>query len=370
MNQLQIGVRATPLAPKPGARPSESPTGTTLVRAKAPLRISFAGGGTDVSPFPETEGGCVLSSTINRYAWGTLRPRSDGQIWINSLDLGLSLSYSSREELVYDGQMDLPKAAINRLTGSHNGGYDLFLHSDAPPGSGLGSSSAMMVVLVGLLKEFHSLPLSDYEIADLAYMIERIDLGIQGGMQDQYAAAFGGFNFIEFLGDRAIVNSLKVSPDILNELEYNLMLCHTGKVRLSAHIIQDQVERYEARDAETTAALRQLKGLTLDMKNALLRRRLDEFGELLGVEWEHKKRMSPKISSPELDELYELAKREGAIGGKITGAGGGGYMLLYCRFDRKHALAARLRSLGCEIHEFALESVGLQSWRVDSRNAH
>jgi D-glycero-alpha-D-manno-heptose-7-phosphate kinase len=339
---------------------------TTLVRAKAPLRISFAGGGTDVSPFPELEGGCVLSSTINRYAWGTLRPRSDGRICINSLDFDISLSYSSRDELVYDGQMDLPKAAINRLAADHTGGYDLFLHSDAPPGSGLGSSSAMMVVLVGLLKEFHGLPLTDYEVADLAYTIERTDLGIQGGMQDQYAAAFGGFNFIEFLSDRVVVNSLKISSDILNELEYNLLLCHTGKVRLSAHIIEDQVRRYEDHDLDTTDALRELKALTHDMKNALLRRRLDEFGELLGVEWEHKKKMSPRISSPELDELYDTALREGAIGGKITGAGGGGYMLLYCRFDRKHALATRLRSLGCEIHEVALEPSGLQSWRVSS----
>jgi D-glycero-alpha-D-manno-heptose-7-phosphate kinase len=341
----------------------------TLVRAKAPLRISFAGGGTDVSPFPETEGGCVLSSTINRYAWGTLRPRTDGQICINSRDFGVSLSYSSRDALVYDGQMDLPKAAINRLAGDHTGGYDLFLHSDAPPGSGLGSSSAMMVALVGLLKEFHSLPLTDYEVAELAYSIERIDLGIRGGMQDQYAAAFGGFNFIEFLEDRVVVNSLKISADIQNELEYNLMLCDTGMVRLSAHIIEDQVRRYEQHDAETTAALRELKALTSAMKNALLRRQLDEFGRLLDLDWQHKRRMSSRISSPELDELYDIARREGALGGKITGAGGGGYMLLYCRFDRKHAVAERMRGLGCKTHEVALEPLGLQTWRVTGADA-
>src|SRR4249919_2160317 len=170
-----------------------------LIRARAPLRISFAGGGTDVPPFPEREGGAVLSSTINRYAWGTLRPRDDEQICISSRDFGVSLTYASRDSLTYDGQMDLAKAAINRLAGEHKGGYDLFLHTDAPPGSGLGSSSAMMVVLVGLLKEFHGLPLTDYEIAEVAYSIERVDLAIHGGMQDQYAAAFGGFNFIEFL---------------------------------------------------------------------------------------------------------------------------------------------------------------------------
>ena len=199
---------------------------TYIVRAKAPLRISFAGGGTDVSPFPEREGGVVLSSTINRYAWGTLRARDDGKICINSRDFGVSLAYASRAELTYDGEIDLAKAAINKLAGDHHVGYDLFLHTDAPPGSGLGSSSAMMVVLVGLLKEFHALPLTDYEVAELAYHLERVDLGIKGGMQDQYAAAFGGFNFIEFLPDRIVVNSLKLSSDIINELEYNL-LCVT-----------------------------------------------------------------------------------------------------------------------------------------------
>jgi D-glycero-alpha-D-manno-heptose-7-phosphate kinase len=337
-----------------------------LIRAKAPLRISFAGGGTDVPPFPAQHGGCVLSSTIDRYAWGTLRPRDDEQICINSLDFGTSLSYSSRHELTYDGEMDLAKAAIMKVVGGHDQGFDLFLHSDAPPGSGLGSSSAMMVALVGLLKEFHNLALTDYEVADLAYTIEREDLGIQGGLQDQYAAAFGGFNFIEFLGDRVIVNGLKVSDDIVNELEYNLLLAHTGKVRLSSHIIEDQVQRYERGEQASLDALQELKALTREMKDALLRRKLDDFGMLLHEEWEHKKKMSDRISSPALDALYDAAREAGAIGGKITGAGGGGYMLLYTRFDRKHHVAEVMRANGCELHEVALEPRGLQTWRVAS----
>ncbi len=335
-----------------------------LIRAKAPLRISFAGGGTDVPPFPQQEGGCVLSATINLHAYGTLRPRADRQIGVESLDFGVSASYAPEDKIAYDGKLDLVKAAINRF-GERNGtGFDLFLHTDVPPGSGLGASSAMMVALVGLLKDFRNLPLTDYEVADLAYQIERNDLGIHGGLQDQYAAAFGGFNYIEFLGDRVVVNPLKIPVDVVNELQYNLLLCYTGEARLSANIIVDQVGRYERGEAESHEALRALKKLTVEMKNALLRRQLGDFGELLDLEWQEKKRMSPKISNTRLDDVYEAARREGALGGKIAGAGGGGYMLLYCRFDRKHKVAERLAGLGCRVTEFAFEPKGMQTWRV------
>lgn len=336
----------------------------TVIRAKSPLRISFAGGGTDVPPFPELEGGCVLSATISQFASGTLRSRADRQISVRSLDYGVTVTYSPEEELVYDGKLDLVKAAILKMDATNGDGYDLFLHSNAPPGSGLGSSSAMMVALVGLLKERRSLPLSDYDVADLACTIEREDLGIQGGLQDQYASAFGGFNFIEFLPDRVIVNPLKMSQDVVNELEYNLLLCYTGNIRLSGHILQDQVERYERRESDTMAALRELKALTIEMKAALLRRRLDEFGCLLHQEWTHKKRVSARISSVRLDELYDAARAAGALGGKIAGAGGGGYMLLYCAYERKHDVARRMTDLGCSVSDVRFEPSGLQTWRV------
>jgi D-glycero-alpha-D-manno-heptose-7-phosphate kinase len=335
-----------------------------LIRAKAPLRLSFAGGGTDVPPFPEREGGCVLSMTINRYAWGTLRPRNDDQICLNSLDFGLSLTYSSRSQPVFDGQLDIAKAVVKHLSGDDRRGFDLFLHSDAPPGSGLGSSSAMIVALVGLFREYRRLPMTDYEVAELAYTIERVDLGIPGGLQDQYAASFGGFNFIEFLADRVVVNSLRVNPNILNELEYNLLLCHTGKSRLSSNIIADQVARYERSEHDSLDALRELKRLTVEMKNVILNGQFDRLGALFDLEWQHKKRMSPKISTPELDDLYDLARSKGAQGGKITGAGGGGYMLLYCQFDRKHEVREAMRAAGCDVHDVALEPNGLQTWRV------
>lgn len=336
-----------------------------LIRAKAPLRISFAGGGTDVPPYPEKEGGCVLNATINKYAYGTLRLRKDEQIGIESLDFGISVNYDVKEDLVYDGKLDLVKAAIKKLGGQDSAGFDLFLHSDAPPGTGLGSSSTVMVALVGLLKEFKNMPLTDYEIANLAYIIERKELGIKGGLQDQYAATFGGFNFIEFLKDRVIVNPLKISQDVINELEHNLLLCYTGRTRLSAKIIDDQVGRYERGEEETLKGMRKLKEIATEMKNALLQRKLNEFGELLHHAWENKKRMSNKITSPEIEEMYEEARKAGALGGKITGAGGGGYILLYCRFEKKHKVAERLKEIGGTITDFAFDPYGLQTWRVD-----
>jgi D-glycero-alpha-D-manno-heptose-7-phosphate kinase len=335
-----------------------------IIRAKAPLRISFAGGGTDVPPFPEREAGCVLNATINRFAWGSLTPRNDGLIEIESADIGASLSYTVESEMAFDGQLDLVKAAIIRLGAKNSHGFDIFLHSDAPPGSGLGSSSALMVGLVGLVKEFKGFAYTSYDIAHLAYEIERQDLGIQGGFQDQYAASFGGFNFIEFYKDRIIVNPLRISQQVVNELEHNLLLCYTGSTRRSDHIIEDQKSRYEHNEAKTVQALREQKQLAIDMKNALLQHRLHDFGDLLHSAWESKKNLSPKISSALIDEMYANARQEGAQGGKMTGAGGGGYMLFYCAFEKKHKVAAALRKMGATPTEFAFDNYGLQTWRA------
>lgn len=336
-----------------------------LIRAKAPLRISFAGGGTDVPPFPEREGGLVLNATINRYAYGTLRPRDDDDLHIRSLDYGLTAKYAADEPLVFDGKLDLAKAAVRRFAGEDERGFDLLLHSNAPPGSGLGASSAMMVALIGVLKELRALPVTDYELAELAHAIEREELGISGGRQDQYAATFGGFNFIELSGDRVVVNPLRVAADVVLELEHNLLLCYTGMTRQSDHIIADQTARYERSDAEALAGLRAQKELAVEMKNALLQRRLRDFGDLLHTAWEAKKRMSDRISNDRIEELYTEARAAGALGGKVTGAGGGGYVLLYCRYDRKHHVAARMIELGASVDEFAFEPNGLRTWRVD-----
>jgi D-glycero-alpha-D-manno-heptose-7-phosphate kinase len=336
-----------------------------IIRSKAPLRISFAGGGTDVEPYLSERGGLVLSTTIDRYAYGSLRFRDDRQITVTSLDYDLVARYNLDEPLTYDGSLDLVKAAIRRLRPDESDqGLDFFLHSDAPPGSGLGSSSTVVVALIGLFRHWLHLPLTNYEIADLAYQIERLDLGIKGGKQDQYAATFGGFNFIEFSHGATIVNPLRVPADVLNELHYNLLLCYTGRTRLSARIIDTQVQGYVQRQEEVLRAMDELKRIATALKNALLQGRLDDFGALLHEAWVNKKRMAAQISDPRIDELYETARQHGALGGKISGAGGGGHMFFYCRFDRKHVVAQQLERLGARVVDFNFDRHGLQTWEV------
>jgi D-glycero-alpha-D-manno-heptose-7-phosphate kinase len=327
--------------------------------------VSFAGGGTDVQPYPRQEGGLVLSATIDRYAYASLVPRGDAQVSIESVDYGLSLDLDVNEPITLDGKLDLVKAVIRRMGGEEADGYDLLLHSGAPPGSGLGSSSAVMVCLIKLLDARYNLNLSPYDVAGLAFTTEREDLGIMGGGQDQYSAAFGGFNFMEFEGDSVIVNPLRISAETVNELEHNLLLAYTGITRASSEIIEDQTGRLEAGMEETLGGLRAQKELAVAMKAALLRHDLSQFGELLGHAWEQKKRMSPKITNSFIDEIYSEARRQGALGGKVTGAGGGGYLLLYCDFHRKHRVVETLVSMGASIQEFGFARSGVSSWRAN-----
>lgn len=337
-----------------------------IFRSKAPLRISFCGGGTDVSPYVEEKGGVVLSATIDKYAYGTLRLRNDKDITVQSLDYDIVAKYHVDDDLEYNGELDLVKAVIKNMCNGNGQGLDFFIHSDAPPGSGLGSSSTMVVALIGLLKHWQRLPLTNYEMAELAYHIERIDLEIQGGMQDQYAAVFGGFNFIEFGPTAVIVNPLRIDMEIINELEYNLLLCYTGRTRLSANIITTQVGAYVRKEEEVLKAMDELKSITIEMKNALLQGRLNDFGLLLHEAWNNKKKMAKQITTSNIDHLYETAREKGALGGKILGAGGGGYLLLYCPFDKKHLIAEGLEKLGGQVVEFTFDYHGLQTWEVKS----
>ena len=331
------------------------------IRSRAPLRISFAGGGTDVPPFPATDGGCVLSATIDRFAYGSLDPRADRKVTIESVDFKTNAEMSLDEEILCDGHLDLIKAGVRRFGRDGTDGYDLVLRSNAPPGSGLGASSTMMVALTGLLARHYSRDLNDYETAQLAYAIERDDLSITGGMQDHYAATFGGFNFIEFT-DRVIVNPLRIRAEISHELELSLLLCFTGITRDSAWVIDDQTRRARANSKDTIEGLRAQKELAIAMKAALLTGALHEFGTLLGEAWTQKKRMSPLITNSRVDELYDLAVRKGALGGKLTGAGGGGYILLFCDFTKKHRVIEALELAGASVTEFTFCGKGMMTW--------
>jgi len=336
-----------------------------MVRARAPLRLSFGGGGTDVSPYADTRGGCVLNATISRYVYGTLVPKSERSIGFRSFDYGTVVYWTEEAHFSFDGQMDLAKGVLKRfeLDKLRSDGFDLFVHADAPPNSGLGSSSTFTVALIGLFRELLGLPITSAGMAKLAYDIERNDVGIKGGRQDQYAAAFGGFNFMEFRGEEVVVTPLRLSDFLINELEYNLLLCYIGS-RETQPIIENQMESTKAENAEPLAAMDRTKEIAIEMKRVLLRGDLDCLGELLHESWVHKKRTAPGITTPRIDELYEEARKAGAIGGKITGAGGGGHLLLYCPFNKRHIVRERLSAMGTRATDFRFDASGMQTWRV------
>lgn len=340
-----------------------------VFRSKAPLRISLAGGGTDVSPYPEERGGAVLNCTIDKFAYTTLKVDESGppSAAVHSLDYNLSVNYARPEDLTYNGELDLVKAALRVLrafSGNGAGAYELFLHSDAPPGTGLGTSSTMCVSLVGAFQRYLRQTWTPYEVAELAYRIERQELGFKGGRQDQYAAAFGGFNFIEFFRDRTIVNPLRIPADVLNELAYRLLLTYTGSGHYSNDIIERQQRSFVERSGTTSEAMDATKQLAIDMKNELLRGNIDTMGALLDRGWQVKKQFTEGISNPHIDGLYDRARAAGALGGKLVGAGGGGYLLFLCDQDRKNNVAKAVEGAGGRVVEMTLEMAGVQSWPV------
>jgi D-glycero-alpha-D-manno-heptose-7-phosphate kinase len=333
-----------------------------LIRSRAPLRISYAGGGTDVSPYCDEHGGAVLSSTIDCYAYCTIKPRWDDSFTIRSLDFNKQEHWVADPTMLsYDGNLDLVKAVIKHFDIEQ--GFDMFLHCDAPPGSGLGSSSTVMVALIGAVAEWQGEPLSLYDLARLAYSLERKELGFAGGRQDQYAAAFGGFNFIEFRGDDVVVTPLRVRDDILNELHYLTLLCNTGRTRDSADIIKKQSKNMSDGKPQVIAALDDAKRLATEQREALVKGDIHRMGELLDASWEAKKKFTSAISNERIDAIYNAAKENGAIGGKISGAGGGGFMYFICEYYSKHDVAEALSALGVEIRHFNFEKNGMQTWR-------
>ena len=337
--------------------------GTTAF-ARAPMRLSFAGGGTDVPPYPEREGGAVLNVAIRRYAYAAARVREDDQFVIRSLDLGLIAEGPIGELSELDQRLHLLRGPISRLA-IDNRGVDLRVQSQAPPGSGLGASSTIVVAVLGALLSAYGRVATPHQLAEMAVEVEREDLGLTGGTQDHYAAVFGGFNFLEFAGTEVVVNQLKLPLATVASLEHNLLICNLGSSRESATIIDDQTARFESDESQTHAALRRQRELAVEMKQLLLAGELDQFGRTLDQVWQSKRAISPLIATEEADIAYEVALSAGALGGKIAGAGGGGFMLFYAPFRSRFEVAQALRELGHEVLDVALDDVGLQSWSHD-----
>lgn len=322
-----------------------------VIRAKAPLRISFSGGGTDVAPYPSDFGGVALNATINRYAYCTIEIDASPSIEVHSLDLEQTTTFSVSSTPLFDGNLDLVKAVFRRVQPTHRFGLRMSLQSDAPPGSGLGASSALVVAVLSALSRALGLELTPHELAHLAYVIEREDLGILGGSQDQYATAYGGFNFMEFLADGVEVYPLRIRRTILEELELNLLMCFTGGTRLSAGILDKQVANYK-QGGQAVESLHHIKDLTFELRRELLAGRLMTFAQLLNQAWMFKKRLTPAISSGRIDQLYDVALKNGAVGGKLLGAGGGGYLLLFVPPAKRPVVARALEAAGGLVSSF------------------
>ncbi len=340
-----------------------------LFRSRAPLRLGLAGGGTDVSPYCDMYGGAILNATINLYAYATIEPRTDGKVILSSVDQKKNLEYDSSIYLKPDGNLDLLKGTYNRVIKEFNNGqplsFKLTTFVDAPAGSGLGSSSTLVVAILGAFAEWLRLPLGEYDTASLAYQIERKDLSISGGKQDQYAATFGGFNYMEFYdNDKVVVNPLRIKRETINELELNLLLYYTGVSRFSSDIIRDQIKNVEQKNDQSVESMHSLKQQATLMKEALLRGELNRIGEILDFGWENKKKMAQSITNPFIESVYETAKQNGALGGKVSGAGGGGFMMLFVPNNSRYRVIDALSQFGGYFAKFQFVETGLETWRV------
>lgn len=339
-----------------------------IYRSKAPLRIGLAGGGTDVSPYCDLYGGAILNATISLYAYATIEPLPVPQVIIEALDRNEEVVYNLTEKLPIDGVLDLAAGVYNHIVarfGSVPSGFRLSTLVDAPAGSGLGSSSTLVVAIIGVFAEWMNLPLGEYDIAQMAYDVERMELAMAGGKQDQYAATFGGVNFMEFYKDnKVIVNPLRIKPEYLYELENNLLLYFTATSRLSSTIIEAQSKNVTNKNKESIDAMHQLKEQAQMMKEAMLKGNIHDIGRILDYGFRYKKQMAKGISNDSLDEVYEAALKAGATGGKISGAGGGGFMMFYCPANTRYEVKKALTAFGGSISPFQFTERGMVSWRI------
>lgn len=337
-----------------------------IIRSKAPLRLGLAGGGTDLNTYCDKYTGYVLNSTISLYVHCTIEERNDGKILFEATDIEQILEVESREYIELDSQMDLYKGIYNRIVKDYIHkplSFSISTYSDVPSGSGLGGSSTLVVAILKAFVEWLNLPLGEYDIARLAFEIEREDIGIVGGAQDQYAATFGGFNFMEFYENkRVIVNPLRVKNWIIDELEASIVLYFTNITRQASQIEQEKKSLLD--DEKSLKAMHEVKVDATLMKEALLKGDITNFAKILGKSWASKKRVSSSISNCEIDRVYDLAVTNGAYSGKVSGAGGGGFMFFMVEPTKKLQLMRELNRQQGEVINFQFVKEGTRGWKV------
>ena len=340
-----------------------------IIRSKAPLRLGLAGGGTDVSPYSDMYGGYILNATINHYAYCTIEVSTNAKVKFCAADLNEVIEFDNSSVLPIDGKLDLHKGVYNRIIKEYSLGkalsFCMTTYSDAPPGSGLGSSSTLVVAIVKAFVEWLNLPLGEYEIARLAFDIERNDLGLSGGRQDQYAAAFGGFNFMEFhKDDKIIINPLRIKRWVIDELEASMVLYYTGASRSSSSIIDEQKKNTSSGNQVAIDAMHRIKQSSLDMKEAILKGDINKYAEILGSAWADKKKMANSISNTMIDSVFDSAIKAGAKAGKVSGAGGGGFIMFVVDPVKRIQLVNALSKLDGKVMDFQFSDGGCHGWKI------
>lgn len=340
-----------------------------IIRSRAPLRLGLAGGGTDVSPYCDTYGGLVLNATINRYAYAFIRTINEPIIRFVAVDQQLEELFIAAPNLSSTNRLKLHVAVYNHMIENYNAGIpismELTTYCDSPVGSGLGSSSTMVVAIIRAFVELLKLPFDDYMIANLAFKIERLDCGLQGGRQDQYSAAFGGFNFMEFYdGDRVVVNPLRIKNWIICEFEASVILYYTGVSRESARIIEEQSRNIASHSENALTAMHGIKQEAIGMKESLIRGDFEGVIDSIRSGWLNKKRSAITVSNGLIDEIYEAACDSGAKAGKVSGAGGGGFMWFFVNPEKRMNVIRTLNSFGGDVSNCQFTKHGSQAWNI------
>ena len=334
-----------------------------IIRSKAPFRVSFGGGGTDMPPYCTEHGGCVISTTIDRHIYITIEPREDKKIQVNSVNYNKEIIFNIGDN-DYTEDFELFKGVINVL--GINDGFNITTYSELPAGSGMGGSSSLCVALIGAFNEFYQLGFDKHQIAQKACIIERKELQQKGGYQDQFAASYGGFNFIEFTKDTKVF-PIKTSDEMLNELRYRLILCYVGGSHFSSDIQDEVLKGYEIKKKSYMEAMQDLKDVAHSMKEIIESNdlnNLNKFGDLLHKGWLAKKSLSTKISNKNIENFYLTSRKFGVLGGKLLGAGGGGHLLLFSHPEKKFHVIQELQKIGGKIVNFHFNPKGLEVWKV------